>query len=185
MGTVHSASFRAPGGDHRASRATSFADGFAGSLPTNAIADTATTLSDIIDTKRSLRLEIVVVILIAFEIIVTFYQIWAYKDRAERAEEWLRRITTEIEKAMLVTQAELMVMPRLFVRGMNLTQSRYWRPHLQMSAFSSTKRNGRKLFNPMLAGGAMNSHWGRELNSTTLRAHRSAQVLALAIVPRM
>jgi required for meiotic nuclear division protein 1 len=41
------------------------------------ISDTATTLSDIIDTKRALRLEIIVVILIAFEIIVTFYQIWA------------------------------------------------------------------------------------------------------------
>src|SRR6202030_1752963 len=41
------------------------------------IADTATTLADIIDTKRSLRLEIVVVFLIAFEIIVTFYEIYA------------------------------------------------------------------------------------------------------------
>jgi uncharacterized Rmd1/YagE family protein len=40
------------------------------------IADTANTLADIIDTKRSLRLEIVVVILIAFEIIVTFYEIY-------------------------------------------------------------------------------------------------------------
>jgi required for meiotic nuclear division protein 1 len=39
------------------------------------IADTATTLSDIIDTKRSLRLEIIVVILIAFEIVITFYEI--------------------------------------------------------------------------------------------------------------
>jgi required for meiotic nuclear division protein 1 len=41
------------------------------------IADTATTLADIIDTKRSLRLEIIVVVLIAFEIIVTFYEIFA------------------------------------------------------------------------------------------------------------
>jgi uncharacterized Rmd1/YagE family protein len=40
------------------------------------ISDTATTLSDIIDTKRALRLEIVVVILIAVEIIGTFYDIW-------------------------------------------------------------------------------------------------------------
>jgi uncharacterized Rmd1/YagE family protein len=39
------------------------------------IADTATTLSDIIDTKRSLRLEIVVVALIAFEIAVTLLEI--------------------------------------------------------------------------------------------------------------
>ena len=43
------------------------------------IADTATTLSDIIDTKRSLRLEIIVVILIAFEIVITFYEIYARK----------------------------------------------------------------------------------------------------------
>jgi uncharacterized Rmd1/YagE family protein len=41
------------------------------------IADTATTLADIIDTKRSLRLEIVVVFLIAFEIVITFYEIYA------------------------------------------------------------------------------------------------------------
>jgi len=40
------------------------------------ISDTATTLSDIIDTKRSLRLEIIVVILIAVEILGTFYDIW-------------------------------------------------------------------------------------------------------------
>jgi uncharacterized Rmd1/YagE family protein len=43
------------------------------------IADTATTLADIIDTKRSLRLEIIVVFLIAFEILVTFYEIYARK----------------------------------------------------------------------------------------------------------
>jgi required for meiotic nuclear division protein 1 len=41
------------------------------------IADTATTLADIIDTKRTLRLEIIIVILIAFEILVTFYEIYA------------------------------------------------------------------------------------------------------------
>ncbi len=41
------------------------------------IAETATTLADIIDTKRSLRLEIIIVILIAFEIIITFYEIYA------------------------------------------------------------------------------------------------------------
>ena len=41
------------------------------------IADTVTTLADIIDTKRALRLEIIVVILIAFEIIVTSYEIYA------------------------------------------------------------------------------------------------------------
>jgi uncharacterized Rmd1/YagE family protein len=40
------------------------------------IADTVTTLSDIIDTKRSLRLEIIIVILIAFEILITFYEIY-------------------------------------------------------------------------------------------------------------
>ena len=40
------------------------------------ISDTATTLSDFIDTKRSLRLEVIVVILIAVEILGTFYDIW-------------------------------------------------------------------------------------------------------------
>ena len=40
------------------------------------IADTATTLSDIIDTKRALRLEVIVVFLIAFEILVTFFEIF-------------------------------------------------------------------------------------------------------------
>jgi uncharacterized Rmd1/YagE family protein len=40
------------------------------------ISDTASTLSDIIDTKRSLRLEIIVVFLIAFEIVITFYEIY-------------------------------------------------------------------------------------------------------------
>jgi uncharacterized Rmd1/YagE family protein len=41
------------------------------------VADTANTLADIIDTRRSLRLELIVVVLIAFEIIITFYQIYA------------------------------------------------------------------------------------------------------------
>jgi required for meiotic nuclear division protein 1 len=41
------------------------------------VADTADTLADIIDTRRSLRLELIVVALIAFEIVVTFYQIYA------------------------------------------------------------------------------------------------------------
>jgi len=36
-------------------------------------------LADIIDTKRSLRLEIIVVFLIAFEIAITFYEIYARK----------------------------------------------------------------------------------------------------------
>jgi required for meiotic nuclear division protein 1 len=41
------------------------------------VAETANTLADIIDTRRSLRLELIVVLLIAFEIVVTFYQIYA------------------------------------------------------------------------------------------------------------
>ena len=41
------------------------------------IAETANALADIIDTKRSLRLEIIVVLLIAFEIVIAFYQIYA------------------------------------------------------------------------------------------------------------
>jgi uncharacterized Rmd1/YagE family protein len=40
------------------------------------IAETATTHSDIIDTKRMLRLELIVVFLIAFEIVITFYEIY-------------------------------------------------------------------------------------------------------------
>ena len=43
------------------------------------VAETANTLADIIDTRRSLRLELIIVVLIAFEIIVTFYQIYAAK----------------------------------------------------------------------------------------------------------
>ena len=34
-------------------------------------------LADLIDTRRALRLELIVVVLIAFEIVVTFYQIYA------------------------------------------------------------------------------------------------------------
>ena len=41
------------------------------------VADTADTLADIIDTRRSLRLEIIVVLLIGFEIVIGFYQIFA------------------------------------------------------------------------------------------------------------
>lgn len=40
------------------------------------IAETAEVLTDIIDTQRSLRLEIIVVILIAVELIVAGYQVW-------------------------------------------------------------------------------------------------------------
>jgi required for meiotic nuclear division protein 1 len=41
------------------------------------VAETANTLADIIDTRRSLRLELVIVVLIAFEIVITLYQIYA------------------------------------------------------------------------------------------------------------
>jgi required for meiotic nuclear division protein 1 len=40
------------------------------------VAETANTLADIIDTRRSLRLELIVVLLIMFEIVITFYQIF-------------------------------------------------------------------------------------------------------------
>ena len=40
------------------------------------IAETANTLADIIDTRRSLRLEMIIVLLIAFEIVITFYQMF-------------------------------------------------------------------------------------------------------------
>jgi uncharacterized Rmd1/YagE family protein len=40
------------------------------------IADTAEVLTDIIDTQRSLRLEIIIVVLIAVELIVAGYQAW-------------------------------------------------------------------------------------------------------------
>jgi uncharacterized Rmd1/YagE family protein len=39
------------------------------------IAETAEVLTDIIDTRRSLRLEIIIVVLIAFELVITGYQI--------------------------------------------------------------------------------------------------------------
>ena len=41
------------------------------------ISDTATTLADIIDAKHTLRLELIVIFLIAFEIVVTAYEIYA------------------------------------------------------------------------------------------------------------
>lgn len=41
------------------------------------VAETANTLADIIDTRRSLHLELIIVLLIAVEVIVTFYQIYA------------------------------------------------------------------------------------------------------------
>src|SRR6202022_3127129 len=41
------------------------------------VAETAQTLADIIETRRALRLEFIVVVLIAFEIVITFYQIYA------------------------------------------------------------------------------------------------------------
>jgi len=40
------------------------------------VAETANTLTDMIDTRRSLRLEIIIVLLIAFEIVIAFYQIY-------------------------------------------------------------------------------------------------------------
>jgi uncharacterized Rmd1/YagE family protein len=43
------------------------------------IADTASRLADIVDTKHSLRLEVIVIFLIAFEIVITFYEIYARK----------------------------------------------------------------------------------------------------------
>ena len=39
------------------------------------IAETAEVLTDIIDTRRSLRLEIVIVVLIAVELVIAGYQI--------------------------------------------------------------------------------------------------------------
>jgi uncharacterized Rmd1/YagE family protein len=41
------------------------------------ISDTANTLADIIDTQRSLRLELIIVALIAFEVIMALYQMFA------------------------------------------------------------------------------------------------------------
>ncbi len=40
------------------------------------ISDTASTLADIIDTRRSLRLELIIVVLIAIEIVLGVYQFW-------------------------------------------------------------------------------------------------------------
>jgi uncharacterized Rmd1/YagE family protein len=40
------------------------------------VSDTATTLADIVDTKRSLRLEIIVIVLIAVEVVIAFYDIF-------------------------------------------------------------------------------------------------------------
>lgn len=44
------------------------------------VAETANTLADIIDTRRSLRLEITIVLLIAFEIVITFWQIFSAQN---------------------------------------------------------------------------------------------------------
>lgn len=40
------------------------------------IGDTAQTLTDLIDTERSIRLELIIVLLIVFEIVITFYQMF-------------------------------------------------------------------------------------------------------------
>ena len=39
-------------------------------------------------------------------------EIWTYKDRAERAEEWLRRITQEIEKSFPLRRQQQPEAPR-------------------------------------------------------------------------
>jgi uncharacterized Rmd1/YagE family protein len=39
------------------------------------VAETAQALTDIIDTSRSLRLEIIIVLLILFEVLITVYQL--------------------------------------------------------------------------------------------------------------
>ncbi len=41
------------------------------------VAETAKALTDLIDTERSIRLEIIIVLLIVSEIVLTFYQMWA------------------------------------------------------------------------------------------------------------
>src|SRR6202051_732663 len=41
------------------------------------ISETAKALTDIIDTRRSLRLELIIALLIVFEIVITFYQIFS------------------------------------------------------------------------------------------------------------
>ncbi|MBR1213453.1 RMD1 family protein [Bradyrhizobium sp. JYMT SZCCT0180] len=43
------------------------------------VAETANTLADIIDTRRTLRLELIIVALIAFEVIITLYQLYMGK----------------------------------------------------------------------------------------------------------
>ena len=43
------------------------------------VAETADTLADIIDTRRTLRLELIIVALIAFEVVITLYQIFTAK----------------------------------------------------------------------------------------------------------
>jgi uncharacterized Rmd1/YagE family protein len=43
------------------------------------VAETADTLADIIDTRRTLRLELIIVGLIAFEVVITLYQIFTAK----------------------------------------------------------------------------------------------------------
>ncbi|MBN8992909.1 MAG: RMD1 family protein [Rhizobiales bacterium] len=43
------------------------------------VAETADTLADIIDTRRTLRLELIIVALIAFEVVITLYQLYAGK----------------------------------------------------------------------------------------------------------
>ena len=44
------------------------------------VAETANTLADIIDTRRTLRLELIIVGLIAFEVIITLYQLYMGKS---------------------------------------------------------------------------------------------------------
>jgi hypothetical protein len=40
------------------------------------VAETAKVLTDLIDTERSIRLEVIIVLLIVSEIVITFYQMW-------------------------------------------------------------------------------------------------------------
>ena len=40
------------------------------------ISETAKVMTDIIDTRRSLRLEFIIVLLIVFEVLITIYQIF-------------------------------------------------------------------------------------------------------------
>jgi uncharacterized Rmd1/YagE family protein len=49
-------------------------------LKLGVISDTAQALTDIIDTQRSLRLELIIALLIVFEIVVAFYQIYAARN---------------------------------------------------------------------------------------------------------